>query len=115
TLPYPELLQRSAAKLGRDATGEDRQSLALGLLNGYISSDLIELHATPLTFARVPGAKPVALAHARARAADGHDSVANRRHEVVKLSDLNLRLVPLLNGTRSRVELADALTALAIA
>jgi methyltransferase-like protein len=42
-------------------------------------------------------------------------SVASRRHELVKLSDLALRLLPLLDGTRDRAALTDALTALAVA
>src|SRR5205823_11824290 len=83
------------------------------LLNAFLASDLIELHAAPVSFARTTGEKPVALAHARVRAADGHATVANRRHEVVRLSDLALRLVPLLDGTRDHDALAAALTELA--
>ncbi len=115
TISFVELLQRAVAKLGRIATNEDLQTLALGLLNAYISSDLLELHATPLAFARVPGEKPVALVHARVRAADGHASVTNRRHELVKLSDMGLRLLPLLDGTRDRVALVESLTTKSLA
>ncbi|MBN9119242.1 MAG: class I SAM-dependent methyltransferase [Planctomycetes bacterium] len=111
TVPFVELLSRSLAKIGRPAHDEDPQALALGLLNAYFASDLIELFAAPVTFARAPGEKPTALSHARLRAAEGHATVANRRHEVVRLSDLSQRLVPLLDGTRDRDALADALTA----
>jgi methyltransferase-like protein/SAM-dependent methyltransferase len=110
TVPFTELLSRALAKLNRPAHAEDPQALALGLLNAYLASDLIELSAAPVTFARVPGERPVALAHARLRAAEGHATVANRRHDVVRLSDLAQKLVPLLDGTRNPDALADALT-----
>lgn len=111
TVPFGELLSQSLAKIGRSAEPEDPQGLALGLLNAYLASDLVELFAAPVTFARSISEKPVALAHARLRASDGHATVANRRHEVVRLSDLSQKLVPLLDGTRDRAALADALTA----
>ena len=111
TVPFAEVLQRAVAKIGRPATDEDSPTLALGLLNAHIASDLIELHAEPVSFARAAGERPVALVHARVRAAAGLATVANRRHEVVKLSDLSLNLLPLLDGTRDREALADALAA----
>jgi methyltransferase-like protein/SAM-dependent methyltransferase len=115
TVPFAELLARAAAKLGRPAHDEDPPALALGLLNAYLASDLIELFAAPVTFARAAGERPVGLAHARLRAADGHATVGNRRHEVVRLSDLSQRLLPLCDGTRDRAALTDALTGLALA
>ena len=115
TIPFVELLQIAVAKLGRIGTNEDLQTLSLGILNAYISSDLLELHAAPLMFARSAGEKPMALVHARVHAADGHASVTNRRHELVKLSDIALRLVPLLDGTRDRAELVEALVAQSLA
>jgi methyltransferase-like protein len=115
TLPFTELLDRSVGLLGRDATASDPTTLAANLLSAYVSTDLVELRAAPVTFARTAGAQPVALVHARVAAAEGCARVANRRHEVVNLSDLNLRLVPLLDGTRDRDALADALTHRALA
>ncbi|QJW97415.1 methyltransferase regulatory domain-containing protein [Frigoriglobus tundricola] len=115
TVPFTDLLQRAVEKLSRAATAGDASALALGLLNAHIASDLVELHAVPVSFARVPGEAPVALVHARLRAADGHATVANRRHEVVKLADLSLHLLPLLDGTRDRAALTDALTERALA
>ena len=93
----------------------DAPDLAVGLTNTYISSDLVELHAAPVVFTRTPGEKPLALASARTRIALGGTAVANRRHELVKLADLDVRLAPLLDGTRTRPQLADALTAKAAA
>ena len=69
----------------------------------------------PVSFARAAGERPVALVHARVSAAEGRTKVTNRRHEAVQLTDLNLRLVPLLDGTRDRTSLTDALVQLALA
>jgi SAM-dependent methyltransferase len=115
TVPFADLPGRAAGELGRAATATDRETLAAGLLSAYVSSDLIELHAAPVSFARAAGGRPVALVHARVSAADGQVRVANRRHEVVQLTDLSARLVPLLDGTRDRDALVDALAHLAAA
>lgn len=115
TVPFAELLRLAVARLGRAPTDADSEALALSLLNVYMSADLIELHAAPVRFARTPGAQPVALAHARVCAAEGQTTVANRRHEGVKLSDLSQRLLPLIDGTRDHDTLASELTALAVA
>ncbi len=88
---------------------EDTKTLTLGLVNTYISSDLIELHAVEIPVSRAPGDKPHAIASARERVIGGANSVANRRHELVKLSDLDLRLIPLLDGTRDRTAILEAL------
>lgn len=113
TLPYHELVRLTAMRCGREPTSEEESRLTLSLLNAYLSSDLIELHATPVTVVRTMDEKPVALAYARVRAAAGHRKVTNRRHEVVALPDLHIRLVPLLDGTRDRDAIVDALTAYA--
>src|SRR5262249_26226974 len=110
TIPFMELLRGAAAKVGREPAGNDLASLSASLLNAYIASDVIEVHAAPVAFARIPSEKPVALNHARVRAAEGRDTVANRRHESVRLSDLAKRLLPLLDGTRDCAALTDALT-----
>jgi SAM-dependent methyltransferase len=111
TVPFEELLRGAAAELGREPAGGDAEALALGLLSTDVSSVLIELHAAPIRFARVPGGRPVALAHARAQAAGGRRVVANRRHEPVRLADFARQLLPLLDGSRDRAALADALAA----
>jgi SAM-dependent methyltransferase/methyltransferase-like protein len=108
TVPFAELCDRAAARLNRAQTEADTDALAVGLLNAYLSSDLIEFWAAPITFAREAGAKPVALSHARVRAATGHDTVSNRRHEVERLGTLPLQLLPLLDGTRDRGALLEA-------
>jgi methyltransferase-like protein/2-polyprenyl-3-methyl-5-hydroxy-6-metoxy-1,4-benzoquinol methylase len=114
TTSFDELRYEARKLLGGNADDaglaeEDGKTLALGLVNTYISSDLIELHAAPIPVSRDPGEKPHAIATARERVIGGANSVANRRHELVKLSDLDLRLIPLLDGTRDRKAILDAL------
>ena len=119
TVPFDELRREARTLLGGTADAavdaDDTRALALGLLNTYISSDLIELQAVPLAIPRVAGEKPAALPWARLRAAGGAVTVANRRHEVARLTDLDQRLLPLLDGTRTRPELIDRLTERALA
>ncbi|QDU18871.1 methyltransferase regulatory domain-containing protein [Urbifossiella limnaea] len=117
TTPFDELLTESRLLLGRpaDTLDDDGKTLALGLVNTYISSDLLELHAAPIAVSRVPGEKPEVVKSARLQAGAGAAMVTNRRHELVKLTDLDKRLVPLLDGTRTRPELVEALTADAVA
>ena len=87
----------------------DHQELALGLLNTYIATDLLELHAVPIAAPAI-GERPVALVAARARLAAGDRVVANRRHELIRPSDFDLKLIPLLDGTRDRTALIEQLT-----
>jgi methyltransferase-like protein/SAM-dependent methyltransferase len=120
TIPFEELRREARTLLGgspddSNLAEEDVKSLAVNLTNTYISSDLIELHAAPIVFTRTISEKPAALPSARARVAAGGKGVGNRRHELVKLSDLDLRLLPLLDGTRTHAELIDQLTEKAVA
>ena len=115
TVPFPELVKESRALVGGAADPEDTKAVALGLLNSYISSDLLEFHAAPVAVARAVADKPVVLGSARIRVRDGAKAVANRRHELVKLSDLDLRLIPLLDGTNDRAALTDKLVEKALA
>lgn len=119
TVPFDELRREARVLLGSGdpanpvLAAEDTESLALGLLNSYVSSDLVELHAAPIVLPAV-GDKPVALRSARVRVGGGANAVANRRHELVRLTDLDQRLVPLLDGTRPRSEIAERLVQMAL-
>lgn len=113
TLPFDKLRAQARELLGATSTdpkviAEDTQVLAIGLLNCYMSSDLVELHGMPITFARQPGPKPVAYLLPRLQAPKG--MVTSRRHEVIRLSDLDRHLIPMLDGTNDREKLADKLT-----
>jgi len=114
TTPFDELRREARILLGGNPDDaalaeEDAKTLSLGLVNTYISSDLIELYAVSIPVSREPGEKPNVLASARERVAAGATSVANRRHELVRLTDLDLRLLPLLDGTLDRKAILEAL------
>jgi methyltransferase-like protein/2-polyprenyl-3-methyl-5-hydroxy-6-metoxy-1,4-benzoquinol methylase len=113
TVPFGELLRRSRELLGAaddpKAAGEDARNLASAVLNGYLGSDVVELHGAPVAVTKAVSEKPVALAAARVRAGAGRP-MANRRHEVARVTDLERHLVTLLDGTRDRPALAEAVT-----
>jgi methyltransferase-like protein len=114
TIVFPDLLLAARALLGAapdDLAAEaDARELAANLVNTYVSSDLIELYGAAIHPARVTD-RPVAMASARAGVATGATAVANQRHVLVTLSEMDRCLVPLLDGTRDRVALLDELTA----
>ena len=117
TLPFDVLRRQARELLGGDTGGpeqaaDDTVTIAVGLLNCYMGSDLVELHGMPVTIVRQPGDRPVATPLARVQAARGA-MVTNRRHEVVRLNDLDRQLVPLLDGTNDRGAIADKLTVVA--
>jgi methyltransferase-like protein/cyclopropane fatty-acyl-phospholipid synthase-like methyltransferase len=118
TVPFDVLRKQARELIGggdpADArqAAEDTNVLAVGLLNCYMGSDLVELHGMPITFARTPGPKPTVLPLARMQAQRGV-SATNRRHEIVRLNDLDRHLLPLLDGTTDRAALVEKLTQIA--
>jgi methyltransferase-like protein len=109
TLPFPELLSRSRAAAGLTDPGTaeaDGRNLAGGLVDSYLSSDMVELHGAPIVVANTAGEKPLALPSARIRAEEGRP-VSNRRHELVRLNDLERCLLTLLDGSRDRAALVE--------
>ncbi|WP_085317052.1 class I SAM-dependent methyltransferase [Derxia lacustris] len=79
------------------------------LLQCFVSG-LIELRSWQPPCATEIAAKPVASAWAR-HEAQTLDLVTNLRHEVIKLVPFSRALLLLLDGTRSRAQLVDALDA----
>ena len=117
TLPFAELLARSraAAGLTDPATAEaDAGNLAGGLVDSYLGSEMVELHGAPVVVTPTPGERPVAIPSARVRAEEGR-AVASRRHELVRLGDLERCLLTLLDGTRDRAALVEECVAAAAA
>ena len=118
TVPFDLLRKQARESIGGGdpadpkVVAEDTNVLAVGLLNCYMGSDLVELHGMPIAFARQAGPKPVALPLARLQAQRGA-TATNRRHEVVRLNDLDKHLVPLLDGTNDRDTLVEKLTQVA--
>lgn len=118
TVPFEALRRQARERLGGHPddpkrAAEDTTLLAVGLLNCYMGSDLIELFGMPVTFARTAGEKPLALAHARLTAA-ASATASNRRHEWIRLNEFDRRLIPLLDGTRDRAALVNELTEVAL-
>jgi|GEM_PF-44045 len=107
SIPFEVLRNQARANIGGaaahdpKANAEDGQTLAVGLLNCYMGSDLIELYGMPIAFARTAGEYPVAFPLARIHAANT-GIIATRRHEVVKLNELDRQMIPLLDGTNDR-------------
>ncbi len=112
TVPFTELEHAAAALLGKASDGG--KSLALGLLQTYLSSDLVELHSVLIRPVQ-PGLRPVALAEARARLAIGEIAAATGRHDYFRTTEFDRQLIPLLDGTRDRPALLDELTRLTLA
>ena len=118
TVPFDVLRKQAREVIGGadpadpKTVAEDTQVVAVGLLNCYMGSDLVELHGMPVTFARQASERPVALPIARVQAQRGL-AVTNRRHEVVRLNDLDKHLIPLLDGTNDRATLIDKLAGVA--
>jgi methyltransferase-like protein/SAM-dependent methyltransferase len=114
TIPFDHLRKAARERLGGDATeakqiAEDTNMIAVGLLNCYMSSDLVELHGAAISFVKKAGDTPTALPWARLQAAK-QSVVTNRRHEVIRTNDLDKQLLPLLDGTNTRPQIIDKLT-----
>jgi methyltransferase-like protein/2-polyprenyl-3-methyl-5-hydroxy-6-metoxy-1,4-benzoquinol methylase len=88
----------------------DARVLGGALLTCY-TKGLCEFHVHPGHFVVSPGERPQACPLVRIQAANG-DSVTNRRHERVLLDSLARRVLPLLDGTRDRTALVEALVGL---
>jgi methyltransferase-like protein len=119
TVPFDLLRKQSRERIGGETADpkqvvEDNQVIAVGLLNCYMSSDLVELHGVPITFSRKPGDKPKALAWAQLQA-QKMGVVTNRRHEVIRLNDLDKHLIPLLDGQHDKAAIVDKLASVALA
>jgi methyltransferase-like protein/SAM-dependent methyltransferase len=118
TVPFDILRKTARERIGGDANDpktiqEDTAVVAVGLLNCYMSSDLIELHGMPITFAKKPSDKPTAMPWARLQATKG-GAVTNRRHEVLRLNDLDRHLVPLLDGSNGKDAIIEGLAKVAL-
>jgi SAM-dependent methyltransferase len=94
TIPVAELLA---------SAGPDRDAVARELLNCWMNG-MLELYVEPRSFLS-PGEKPRASAVARYLASGGQSPI-NLRHETIRGDDLQRKLLPLMDGTRTRDQLA---------
>jgi methyltransferase-like protein/cyclopropane fatty-acyl-phospholipid synthase-like methyltransferase len=118
TLSFEELLRRCRTRLSipgdAPTQDDDARALASGISDGYVGSDLVELHGTAIRIAHEPGERPQVAPTVRLGAASGR-AITNRRHEVVPLPDFARHLLPLMDGTRDKRVLVDELVRLALA
>jgi hypothetical protein len=70
------------------------------------------LHVDRPPIASTVDERPVASALARLQAGQ-REEVVTLRHDMIRLDELSWRMLVLLDGTRGRAELADAMAALA--
>jgi methyltransferase-like protein len=114
TIPFDLLRRQSRELLGGDpndprSSTEDSKLIAVGLLNCYMSSDVIEFHGMPISFQRTVSAKPLVMPIARLMVQKGA-IMPNRRHEVVRLDELDIHMIPMLDGTNDRASILNKLT-----
>jgi hypothetical protein len=91
-------------------SAERETANALGaILLGCYASNVIELRSTPVAFTLVPGERPVASPLVRLQARCD-EPLSSLRHTLVSLEPpLARALLRLMDGTRTRAELAEAL------
>jgi hypothetical protein len=98
------LHRQAAAKIGAHDASAERDVLATEILRLHLGG-VAELHRAAPPFVLASGPRPEAGAIAR-RAAPRGAANANLRHEPIVLRDDERALLPLLDGTRTREEIA---------
>jgi len=115
TIPFDTLRKKSREIVGGYDTAnarqqaEDTQLLALGLLNCYLTSDMIDLHGIPVPQSPPVSERPIAMHWARITAVES-GNFTNRRHEVLRLNPLDRQLIPLLDGANDFATIVERLT-----
>jgi SAM-dependent methyltransferase len=113
-LPFDQLASEAWAFLHQAADAgpvpqRDIDVLAVNLLRAYTySENLVEIHAAPPSFTVDTGGTPLSSPWARIQA-ESAQRVTNLRQEPIKLDGFELHLLRLLDGTRDRPALVDAL------
>ncbi|MFO0843687.1 MAG: hypothetical protein U0797_15035 [Gemmataceae bacterium] len=112
-MPFEDLYRKSRERLGRthdEATGEDRSELAGTLLKLYSVGGvgLVEFWRCYPTFSTRVSDKPVAAPVARMMAEE-NQAVATMRHQCIVLNDLDRQLIPMLDGSHTRLSMRTKL------
>jgi methyltransferase-like protein/ubiquinone/menaquinone biosynthesis C-methylase UbiE len=116
--PFPqairvsEMLDRAGTSLGLrgDDLATARARTKLQLLRAW-SMNLVQLYTTPPVACTRAGDHPMVWPVARHQAASGALELTNLRHELVPIEPPFDKIITLLDGTRSRGQLADELLA----
>ncbi|MFT4627758.1 MAG: hypothetical protein ACI8PZ_006445 [Myxococcota bacterium] len=109
-LCFDEVVHDVGELIGRPLPEPMHEELAM-LLRVCAGSNLVELGVRPMQPRRLPGDRPEACPVARVLAAEGSTRVANDVHRAVPLEEADHTLLPLLDGTRDRAALAEAVAA----
>jgi methyltransferase-like protein/2-polyprenyl-3-methyl-5-hydroxy-6-metoxy-1,4-benzoquinol methylase len=113
SVAFDTLLARARTKVVdplREDSASDDQNLGTALLTAYakVGRKVVELSVRPPAFSAEVSERPVASSLVRFQA-QTMTRVTNLRHEVVQLSPFDVELVRLLDGTRDRTALVEAL------
>ncbi len=108
-VPFDELeaAARERAGMPGTSTGEERATFASEVLQCY-AGGVLELHYAASPFASVAGERPIGSALARLQAQRGGPSTS-LRHEHGTFHGDTLRLFLLLDGTRTRAQIAETM------
>lgn len=101
---FDDLVDRAASAMPQVDRGTLAAELAAQMYN-YWKLELIEIQAAPIVFPASVGDRPRASPVARLQALS-YNQVTNLRHEMVRMDDACRRLLPLIDGTRTREQLA---------
>jgi hypothetical protein len=108
SVPVAELDRWRAQNAPVTATGKALRPTELLVAELY-AAGLVELRSAPVAVAAVPGERPEAFAAARWINRE-HEVIPSLYHEALRYQDpLGRKLLALLDGTRSREEIAAAL------
>ena len=92
-----------------DAAGQQRAALLRELINCWMNGTLELYVDPPPVLAQAASDKPRASSVARYLAAQGQSPI-NQRHGSVTVDDTQRRFIQLLDGTRTRDQLATAMS-----
>ena len=111
--PASATIEDCAAAITGDA-GEARV-LLLDALYRMMLAGMIAVASEPVEAGDASGDRPIAIALARADAAEGNTATTNLRHEPVALDPATRALLPVMDGSLDRAGLAERLAAEALA
>ena len=112
-LQFSDLVQGVREKLAAagvsDAAVDGTAAGLAGFLLHLNSAGLVDLHCEPLVLCKVASDRPVASAVSRWQAIHGNLVTTLRHVSITLQSEITLRLIPLLDGTRTHGEIVDAM------
>lgn len=103
-----EVVGRFPATTSIDELAAGQSTMVLDAIYRMVLAGLAVLSSTPIAAASTPGEAPTACPLVRRDAAAGDQFVTNLRHERIALDPLAQMLLPLLDGSRPRADLARA-------